>query len=243
MVERAAVAHAVAAARAGRADRARWSCSPCRPRRRCRRCRRASRSCAIIAAFMPEPHILLTVVQPAPSGRPAPSAAWRAGAWPSPAGSTQPMRTSSTLSGRDAGPLDRRLDRARAELRRRHILEVAKKAAHRRAGRANDDNRVDGHDFRSLARASFHSPRRGPLPNARPASPPSLLGDERAAGSIVEGKKRADRLGGARRSASLSGIFSFRLGARGLGGKKTELTANRSPLACELIYSQLWARA
>src|SRR5712671_2222761 len=57
------------------------------------------RSCANIAAFMPEPHILLTVVQPAASGRPAPSDACRAGAWPWPAGSTQPMRTSWTCSG------------------------------------------------------------------------------------------------------------------------------------------------
>src|SRR5712671_6081047 len=58
-----------------------------------------NRSCANIAAFMPEPHILLTVVQPAASGRPAPSDAWRAGAWPCPAGSTQPMITSWTCSG------------------------------------------------------------------------------------------------------------------------------------------------
>src|SRR3954467_5769051 len=57
-------------------------------------------SWANIAAFMPEPHILFTVVQPAASGRPAPSDAWRAGAWPRPAGSTQPMITSCTSSGR-----------------------------------------------------------------------------------------------------------------------------------------------
>ena len=59
----------------------------------------ASRSCASIAAFIPEPHILLMVVQPVASGRPAASEAWRAGAWPCPAGSTQPMMTSSTCSG------------------------------------------------------------------------------------------------------------------------------------------------
>src|SRR5437667_185215 len=57
-------------------------------------------SCASIAAFMPEPHILFTVVQPVPSGSPAPSEAWRAGACPCPAGSTQPMMTSLTSSGR-----------------------------------------------------------------------------------------------------------------------------------------------
>src|SRR5712691_6452974 len=59
----------------------------------------AKRSCANIAAFIPEPHILFTVVQPAASDRPAPSEAWRAGAWPCPAGSTQPMITSCTSSG------------------------------------------------------------------------------------------------------------------------------------------------
>src|SRR5687768_16385039 len=59
-----------------------------------------SKSCANIAAFIPEPHILFTVVQPVARGRPAPSEAWRAGAWPCAAGSTQPMITSSTSSGR-----------------------------------------------------------------------------------------------------------------------------------------------
>ena len=53
-----------------------------------------------MAAFIPEPHILLTVVQPVASGKPAPSEAWRAGACPCPAGSTQPMITSCTSSGR-----------------------------------------------------------------------------------------------------------------------------------------------
>ena len=57
------------------------------------------RSWASIAAFMPEPHILLMVVAVADSGRPAAKAAWRAGAWPSPAGSTQPISTSSIASG------------------------------------------------------------------------------------------------------------------------------------------------
>src|SRR2546429_89734 len=73
----------------------------------------ARMSCASIAAFMPEPHILLTVVQPVPSGSPAPSEAWRAGAWPCPAGSTQPMITSLTSSApifaRHPGRLFRRV--------------------------------------------------------------------------------------------------------------------------------------
>ena len=56
-------------------------------------------SCASMVAFMPEPQTLLMVVAPVASGRPAPRAAWRAGAWPCPAGSTLPMKTSSTFSG------------------------------------------------------------------------------------------------------------------------------------------------
>ena len=53
----------------------------------------------IITAFRPEPHTLLMVVALTPSGRPAFSAAWRAGAWPAPAWSTWPMIASSILSG------------------------------------------------------------------------------------------------------------------------------------------------
>ena len=40
------------------------------------------RSWASMVAFMPEPHALLIVVQPADSGRPGAEQAWRAGAWP-----------------------------------------------------------------------------------------------------------------------------------------------------------------
>src|SRR2546430_1592235 len=56
-------------------------------------------SCASMVAFMPEPQTLLTVVAPVASGSPAPRAACRAGAWPCPAGSTLPMKTSSMRSG------------------------------------------------------------------------------------------------------------------------------------------------
>ena len=76
----------------------------------------SSRSLASMVAFMPEPHILLTVVQPADSGRPPPRAAWRAGAWPWPAGSTQPKMTSFDAVGGDAGALDGGLDGDGAEL-------------------------------------------------------------------------------------------------------------------------------
>ena len=54
------------------------------------------RSWPSMMAFMPEPHTLLMVVAPAASGMPAAREAWRAGAWPRLAGSTQPMMTSDT---------------------------------------------------------------------------------------------------------------------------------------------------
>ncbi len=58
------------------------------------------RSCDSIAAFMPEPHILLIVVQPTESGMPAPIEACRAGACacPCPADNILPMMTSSISS-------------------------------------------------------------------------------------------------------------------------------------------------
>src|SRR6185437_2406590 len=58
-----------------------------------------SASCARIVASIAEPHILLTVVQPVESGRPALSDAWRAGASPCPAGNTQPKIVLSTSAG------------------------------------------------------------------------------------------------------------------------------------------------
>src|SRR3990170_2341358 len=50
-------------------------------------------------AFIPEAQTLFTVTQATLSGRPAKRAACRAGAWPTPAWRTFPMRTSSTASG------------------------------------------------------------------------------------------------------------------------------------------------
>ncbi len=52
-----------------------------------------------ITALSPEPHTLLSVQHGVASGRPAYSAAWRAGACPSPACSTLPRITSSTSEG------------------------------------------------------------------------------------------------------------------------------------------------
>ena len=88
----------------------------------------------MIAACMPDPQTLLTVTASADLGRPAPIAAWRAGAWPRPAESTLPMNTLSICSPLTPGALDRRLDRGRAELGRASAGKRALEAAHRRAG-------------------------------------------------------------------------------------------------------------
>ena len=81
------------------------------------------------------------------SGRPAPSAAWRAGAWPWPAGSTQPMITSCTCSGFDASARSTAARMAAAPSSgRRQVLQLALKAAHGRAGGGNDDDGIVGHD-------------------------------------------------------------------------------------------------
>ena len=53
---------------------------------------------ASITAFSPEPHTLLIVSAAIVSGKPAYSAACRAGAWPKPAANTLPMITSSIAS-------------------------------------------------------------------------------------------------------------------------------------------------
>ena len=53
-------------------------------------------SCACIAAFIPEPHTLLIVVQTVDKAKSAAIAACRAGACFKPAGNTQPIITSST---------------------------------------------------------------------------------------------------------------------------------------------------
>ena len=54
---------------------------------------------ANITACRPEPQTLLIVIAPVLTGRPALIVAWRAGAWPMPPESTQPMITRSTSSG------------------------------------------------------------------------------------------------------------------------------------------------
>ena len=90
-----------------------------------------------ITAFRPEPQTLLMVMAPTLSGRPAFSAAWRAGAWPTPAWSTLPMIASSTCSGRSR-PLDRGADGDRTQLGGRSGGEPAEELADGRTGGGED---------------------------------------------------------------------------------------------------------
>jgi hypothetical protein len=97
-----------------------------------------------MAAFMPEPQTLFTVVQRTLMGMPAPMDAWRAGACPSPAGSTQPMKHFIGGSGGEPGAF-----KCRAEWQSRRAavavttLELALQDSERRARRADNDD-----DFR-----------------------------------------------------------------------------------------------
>jgi hypothetical protein len=52
-----------------------------------------------MTVFSPEPHTLLTVTAPTSGGMPPWMEAWRAGAWPWPLGTTQPMNVSFTRAG------------------------------------------------------------------------------------------------------------------------------------------------
>ena len=107
--------------------------------------------------FMPLPQTRLIVVALVVTGRPALRAAWRAGAWPTPAWMTWPIRTSSMrrvlgqLRALDRGP-----DGDAAELDGRRVHEGATELADRRARGAHEVDLpvglvVDGH-VRSLVR-------------------------------------------------------------------------------------------
>ena len=95
-----------------------------------------------MAAFMPDPHILLMVVQPTLSGMPAPRLAWRAGAWPWPACSTLPTITSSTSAGFIRPRLEGGLDGPGAELGGGQGGKLAQQSAHGRAGGGRDDDGI-----------------------------------------------------------------------------------------------------
>ena len=77
------------------------------------------RSCASIAAFIADPHILLTVVQPTASGTPALSEACRAGRLTLARRQDVAHDHLVDVLGADAGALDRGLDRHGAEIARR----------------------------------------------------------------------------------------------------------------------------
>jgi hypothetical protein len=113
--------------------------------------------------FSPEPQTRLIVVALVPSGSPARSRAWRAGAWPTPAWSTWPIRTSSIgVSLRQACPLDRRPDRDAAKLHRRDARQRPAELADRRARRADD---VDG-PIATVQTLICHADQRTPGPDS-----------------------------------------------------------------------------
>ncbi len=99
-------------------------------------------SWASISAFMPEPHILFSVEHGVPRASPAPSTAWRAGAWPWPAASTQPSTASSTSSACRRARSTAARTRRGTEGSSVDVLEVAEEAAHRGADGADDDDRI-----------------------------------------------------------------------------------------------------
>ena len=134
----------------------------------------SSRSCASITAFMPEPHILLMVTAPVETGSPAARAACRAGAWPSPAESTQPKRTSSTASGGIAGAIDCGANGGGAELGRSEILEIALKGTDGRTGETNDDDGILSSHFRSSDLLCQRGAMRN-APSSRMVSPLSMV--------------------------------------------------------------------
>src|SRR5438105_10705436 len=91
---------------------------------------------------MREPQTLLMVVQGNDWGKPAASTAWCAGAWPTPAGSTQPRNRLAEVLAVHGRLLHCRRDRGGGELRRSQRLELALEGADRRALGGDDDDRV-----------------------------------------------------------------------------------------------------
>ena len=94
---------------------------------------------AISTARIDDAHTLLIVSAGVSIGRPAPIAAWRAGAWPAPPCSTWPMITYCGSRGSTPDALERGPDRERAELGRLVAGEPAAELPERRADGADDD--------------------------------------------------------------------------------------------------------
>ena len=92
-------------------------------------------------ALSPEPQTRLIVVALVVSASPALSTACLAGAWPTPAWRTWPIRTSSTstVAGSRPGPLDGGPDRDAAKFRRGHRAQGATELADGRAGGTDDE--------------------------------------------------------------------------------------------------------
>ena len=114
------------------------SCSPCRRPTISSASPARIAWAASITALRPEPHTLLTVKAAMVSGRPALSAACRAGFWPTPACSTLPMMTSSTRPGGAWRGAALRASGDGAELQGRHIRQGAEVLADGRAGRGEE---------------------------------------------------------------------------------------------------------
>ena len=105
----------------------------------------SSRSWASIAAFMPEPHILLMVVQPADERQAGAERGLARRRLSLPGGQHAAHDDFLDLVGLDAGALDRGADRGSAELVRGEALEFALQGAHRGTGDGNDDDRIIAH--------------------------------------------------------------------------------------------------
>ena len=125
---------------------------------------------ASMMAFSPEPHTRLIVVALVVSGRPAWSAAWRAGAWPLPACRTWPIRTSSTCDrGRiQPGALDGGPDGDAAERGRRDAAQRTAELADRGARRADDVGLAVGDSC--MRRILRPTPSSDPVPRRRHAA-------------------------------------------------------------------------
>ena len=102
----------------------------------------SSMSCANIAARMPEPHILLIVVQPVDERQARAERRLTRGRLALSRRQHAAHDGFVDLLGFHARALDRRPDRGGAELRRGQRREIALKRGHRRARRRDDDDRI-----------------------------------------------------------------------------------------------------
>ena len=97
---------------------------------------------AISIARIDEAQTLLIVSAGVSFGSPAPTAAWRAGAWPAPRLEHLAHDHVLGLVRLEPDALERGLDHDRAELRRLVAREPAAELAERRADGGDDDERV-----------------------------------------------------------------------------------------------------